>query len=178
MRIAVSGSPRVGKTTLVEALARRLPALDVRDEPYVEMVEEGHLFSQPPTAADYAEQLAYSIEALREAPADALFDRCPVDFLAYLLATSWGETVASDVLDRVGRAMGVVDLVVYVPVEDPDRVEVTPSDDPEESRGDVDAILRAILLDDRFDMIPDVVEVRGPVQARVETVLRRLSRRG
>lgn len=42
MRIAISGSHRVGKSTLVEALGDALVGYATVDEPYHQLVEQGH----------------------------------------------------------------------------------------------------------------------------------------
>lgn len=57
MRIAFSGAHRVGKSTLIEALAARLPGYRTYDEPYHLLEEEGHDFSDPPTPEDFERQL-------------------------------------------------------------------------------------------------------------------------
>src|SRR5215471_6706048 len=86
MRIAISGAHRTGKTTLVAALSELLPAYEVVDEPYRVLEEYGHEFSDPPSVEDFEQQLRTSIELVSAAPADALLDRCPLDFIAYLQA--------------------------------------------------------------------------------------------
>src|ERR1041384_2990821 len=85
MRIAFSGSHRVGKTTLVERVAERLPQYETVDEPYYLLEEDGYEAAEVPTIEDFEAQLVRSFAALGEPGRDVLFDRCPVDVLAYLL---------------------------------------------------------------------------------------------
>lgn len=83
MRIAVSGTHATGKSTLIAELAGDLPAYERVEEAYHALADEGHAFSAPPSAEDFAQCLERSLRDLRErTAADALFDRCPVDWLA------------------------------------------------------------------------------------------------
>jgi AAA domain len=49
MRIAISGSHRTGKSTLIAALAESLSKYTTVDEPYHLMEEDGYEFSHPPS---------------------------------------------------------------------------------------------------------------------------------
>jgi predicted ATPase len=171
MRIAVSGAHRTGKTTLIEELSRALPAYAVTDEPYHLFEEEGHEFSEMPSLEDFELQLDRSVECILDSEKDHLFDRCPADMLAYLIAhrDSDGYDVEA-CLPRVRSAIQRLDLVVFVPVEDPDRVTVS---DPEESelRRRVDEELRDIVVADRWDFGLEVIEVTGHSRERARQVL-------
>lgn len=172
MRLAVSGTHRVGKTTLGRALADLLPDHEFVDEPYHELVGEGHSFSHPPRTEDFEDQLKYSVAALDHGEENVIFDRCPVDLMAYLIAAegdaagvlhAWGE--------EVGRAMRSLDGVIFVPVEVPDLVGTGPDLDPTGDRAAVDEILRDLWLGDPLDLETRVVEVHGPPDARARAVL-------
>lgn len=171
MRIAVSGAHRTGKTTLIEELSRALPAYAVVDEPYYLLEEEGHEFAEMPSLEDFELQLERSIQCIADSEDDQLFDRCPADMLAYLVThhDSDGFDV-DDWIPRVRSAMRRLDLIVFVPIEDPDRVVVS---DPEESelRQRVDEELRDIVVDDRWDFGVDAIEVAGTPRQRAGQVL-------
>jgi hypothetical protein len=84
VRIAVSGTHRAGKSTLVGDLAEQLRGHRVVDEPYHLLEEEGFEFSDPPVLEDWVEQLRRSLEELEgDGSPDLLSDRCPLDLLAY-----------------------------------------------------------------------------------------------
>lgn len=57
MRIAISGSHRVGKTSLAEALAVALPGHELLPEPYHALEDEGHEFGEMPSLDDFTLQL-------------------------------------------------------------------------------------------------------------------------
>ena len=170
MRIAISGAHRTGKTTLVEELTRALPSYVTVDEPYYLLEEEGHAFAEMPSLEDFELQLERSIECIVESEKDTIFDRCPADLLAYLLTHDDADGInVEGWLSRVRRAMQQLDLIVFVPVEHPDRITV--SADERRLRRRVDEELRDIVLGDRWEFGVDAVEVAGPPHERVRQVL-------
>jgi thymidylate kinase len=176
MRIAISGSHRTGKSTLMAALVEFLPKYTTVDEPYHQMEEEGYRFSDPPSIDDFAAQMQRSIELMAEAGDDVLFDRCPIDFVAYMAVHEDADAVDLNAwLPQVRDAVGSLDLVIFVPVEGRDRIPGTVSDE-EESRRAVHEKLQEILVDDPFAFRMEFVEVEGTLQKRVQTVLEYLQR--
>ena len=97
MRIGVSGAHGTGKTTLVEALCTRLDGHVAIDEPSVMLEEAGYESELPPAPDDYRAQLEWSLSALSSAGPRVVFDRTPLDALAYLFLRlhTHGITVAS-----------------------------------------------------------------------------------
>jgi predicted ATPase len=171
MRIAVAGAHRTGKTTLVEELCRALPAYVAVDEPYYLLEEEGHEFAEMPCLEDFELQLERSIECIVESEEDRVFDRCPADILAYLITHRDSEAFDVDSwLPRVRSAMERLDLIVFVPVEDPDRIMVSEPDDAD-LRQRVDQELREIVLEDRWELGAEVLEVAGTSRGRLRQVL-------
>lgn len=169
MRIAFSGAHRTGKSTLLEAVAERLPGYTTVDEPYWLLAEEGHELSDPPTAEDHVAQLERSLALLAEAGPDTLLDRCPADFIAYLRAIG-ADDEADAWLDRARAATDALDLVVLVLIERPDRVVISASEEPG-LRRDVDEALQVLLLEDGLGTDVAVIDVHGSVDARVQQVL-------
>ena len=170
MRIAVSGSHRTGKTTLIEELARALPGYGTVDEPYYLLEEEGHEFAEMPSVEDFELQLERSIDCLAEAQENQLLDRCPADILAYLMThRDSDEFDVEPWLPRVRGAMQQLDLIIFVPIEHPDRIIVS-EPDRGRLRRRVDEELRAILFEDKWDFGVDAVEVTGTVRERARQV--------
>ena len=179
MRIAIAGAHRTGKTTLMEELGQCLPSYQQIEEPYHQLEEEGHEFGEMPALEDFELQLERSIDCILDCILDAdddqLFDRCPADIAAYLLTHhDAGDFDLEPWLARMRAAMQRLDLVVYVPIESPDRVHGAGSDDG--WRGRVDDEVREILLGDRWGFAVDVIEVAGSPRERAGQVLAHLGR--
>jgi predicted ATPase len=169
VRIAFSGTHRVGKTTLIDRVAEALPRYAVVAEPYELLEADGHEFADPPSAEDFEAQLERSIVELEEAVESALLDRCPADLLAYLRVA--GHDISTH-LERARDAMRLLDLVVIVPIEQPDRIAVSPQEHEEQRRA-VDEELCRLLLDE--DLAEEILIVHGDVAARRVQVLARVN---
>lgn len=183
MRIALSGTHRTGKSTLLDELARRLADYSIVDEPYHLLTEEGYVFSQPPSLEDFEAQLKRSLEELERGEANVLFDRCPFDFLAYLAVHEDGEHFALDRwLPRVRSAVESLDLIVFVPIEVPDRMVLGTFEEAGPDREAVDEELREMLWDDplelELELEPEleILEVVGDLASRARAVLERIQR--
>lgn len=171
MRIGVSGAHRTGKTTLIDELIYSLPTYNRVDEPYYLLEEEGHAFADAPCLEDFELQLERSIQSIAESEGNCIFDRCPSDILAYLI--SHDESEGFDLhrwLPRVRVAMQQLDLVVFVPIEDPDRVPLSESGHwPLRRR--VDEELHGIVLQDQWAFGVPVIDVAGSCDQRARQVL-------
>lgn len=86
MKIAITGAHRVGKTTLAEKLQESLAGYELLKEPYYELEELGLAFSETPDTDDFIAQLEHSIKQIAIDTDKMIFDRCPIDFLAYIHA--------------------------------------------------------------------------------------------
>lgn len=173
--MAFTGSHRVGKTTLVEAVAARLPGYVAFEEPYRVLEEDGHEFSDPPTLEDFERQLHQSITLITDAPARALLDRCPLDFVAYAQELEDDFDVEAW-LDTAREAMASLDLIVLTPIEAPDRIVVAAHED-RDLRARVDERLRTLVEDDPFGFGIETLTVAGPVERRVQQVLAAIAAR-
>jgi predicted ATPase len=177
MRIAFSGSHRVGKTTLVERVADALPGYATVDEPYHLLEADGYQFADQPSLDDFEAQLERSLAALDDDARDVLFDRCPADMLAYLLVHDDAARFdLDDWLEPVRDAMQTLDLVVFIPIEDTDRIALAPHDDAEH-RCAVHDKLCDLLLDDALGFDAEVLMVTGDLRERVDKVMARIRRR-
>lgn len=182
MRIAVSGTHGSGKTTLVEDFVAAHPEYAHVPEPFELLSERGVAFSDPPTVADYVEQLEHSIATLyeRETEADVIFERCPLDFIAYLSVL--GRRAGSEpfdvdsVLEDVADAIDTLDLAVFLPLPPGGAME---AEYPALQRA-VDRELRSILRDDGFSLFasgrPQLVTLIGTPIERLQALERAISR--
>jgi hypothetical protein len=118
MRIAVSGTHGVGKSTLIDEFLRLHSEFEHEPEPYEVMVEDyGEEFSDKPCVEDFLRQLEFNLERLGQHASDenVIYERCPLDFLAYLNALE--ANVREAMLKRISDAMQQLDLIVYLPLE-------------------------------------------------------------
>lgn len=176
MRIAISGSHLVGKSTLAEELGARLAGHLVVDEPYRLLEEEGYEFPDQPDVDDFVVQLRCSLRLLASSRHNVIFDRCPLDFLGYILALPGAR--AFDLqpwLTVIESRLATLDLLVFVPVTF--AADSIPPPPDNHFRLAVDGVLRDLLMADELGVCGDleVVEVTGPVGHRVNEVMRRIS---
>lgn len=178
MRVAISGTHASGKSTLVTELARHLPGYEVVEEPYYKLLGEGELFLGLPSLDDFEQLLGQSVAELEaERRPDVLFDRCPADYLGYLAAlTTVSPGSVGPWFNRVCDAIARLDLVVFVPIEHPDRIEG--QIEQRRLRKRVHEEIREILVDDAWGIGVPVVEVSGTVKQRVRQVLARMDAKG
>jgi hypothetical protein len=169
VRIALSGSHAVGKSTLIADLHHKLPAYKMVDEPYYELLDEGHIFADRPSVEDLLTQLERSIAQLTsDGAAGVLYDRCPADFLAYLSALKAHDSVGEWIAPATD-ALRTLDLIVFVPIEQPDRIADVAGADG--LRRNVDTHIRQMLLDDSFGFDWPVIQVHGSPETRARQVL-------
>ena len=172
MKIAVSGAHRVGKTTLIEKLGESLPGFECREEAYHEMEELGYDFSGIPTADDYLAQLEHSIQQITTTKNNLIFDRSPVDMLAYIQATNEFDNFDIQTwYQRVQDVMNEIDLLVFVPVEEPDLMGCPDSDLP-----DLRLQVNELLTEWIWDFDTNVIEVTGSQLTRRNQVIEHMSK--
>ena len=188
MRIAVSGSHSLGKSTVVDdwVAARR----DYRreEEPYLALGLHGPYeirFRDASTRLHNGIQLYYCISRVHRyatSEADVVFDRAPVDYLAYSQFTAdCGTTDIDDafvesMVPAVRESLDHLDILAFVP--ESKRWPVEMEDDgirpvDLEYRDGVDAIFKQIYREGRFAVMPSanpplLVELVGPRERRLE----------
>ena len=187
MRIAVSGAHGTGKSTLIAAFLDRCPHYAHEPEAFETLGDEIDLDGDEPTAEGLRLLLDHTASALEtHAPgASVIFERSPVDYLAYAAASrSWPPGAAAEFLDAalpvVRRGLGGLDLLVFLPVS-----ARGPSARPDESprfRKRVDRALGRALLDDEHDLFggpgaPRVVALPPDLEGRLSELVRLTSRR-
>lgn len=177
MRVGISGTHGTGKSTLAEALCARLPGHVVADEPYYLLEEQGYEFGFPPSLEDYRALLACSAMSMASPPLKrgAVFDRTPLDYLAYMAATG------ADPADEASAAALVpafasLDLLVITLIT-PETEQVLPTADMPGLRLEMNDALLELLYGDPLNAWSDipVLELRGPLDGRPDAVLAALN---
>ena len=163
MRIAVSGSHSTGKSSLIAAFLDRCPGYVHEPEAFetlgddVDLTEAGE-----PTPDALRALLQYTAASLeRHGPgACAVFERSPVDYLAYAEASRSGawkrekRRFRSEQVPVVRAALQRLDLIVLLPAGDGGPIQGRPGEDARYRRR-VDEWLRRILVDDEYDFFAD-----------------------
>ncbi|HSS22176.1 MAG TPA: ATP-binding protein [Pyrinomonadaceae bacterium] len=173
MRIAVSGTHCSGKSTLVNEFLTARPDFVYEPEPYSVLVEDyGEEFSAEPCVDDFLRQLEFNIERLRQRASGerVIFERCPLDFIAYILALRdlhreevEPQTIAN-ARELAMAALHCLDLIVFLPLDEANMIAVPADEDPK-LRKAVDRQLVAIFGDDEFEL--PSVEARGSTAQRL-----------
>jgi hypothetical protein len=179
MRVGISGAHGTGKTTLAQALGARLPGHVVADEPYYQLEGAGYEFGFPPSPEDYRALLDCSLRSLSAPllPPGVVFDRTPLDYLAYLAATGADPSEQADDVP-LRRACSSLDLLVITPIT-AETEQVLPAADLPALRSRVNEVLLELVYGDPLDVWGDVpvLELTGPLDGRLEAVLAALGRR-
>ena len=177
MRVGISGTHGTGKTTLAQALCVYLPGHVTADEPYYLLEEEGYEFAFPPSLEDYRALLARSVRSLGSPPLlhRVIFDRTPLDYLAYMAATG---ADPSDEVDAgaLRPALASLDLLVITPIT-PETKRVLPGAELPRLRAQMNDALLELVYDDPLNAWGDipVLELSGPLDARQGVVLAALN---
>ncbi|ROO86979.1 AAA domain-containing protein [Actinocorallia herbida] len=171
MRVGISGTHGTGKTTLAEGLCERLPRHVMAEEPYYLLEEEGYDFGFPPSLEDYRALLECSVRSLASPEDGIVFDRTPVDYLAYMAA------IGADPVNGVGgealrTALMSLDLLV-ITVITPETERTLPPPEMPALRSRMNEALLDLISADPFDVWADlpILELDGPLGTRPATVL-------
>jgi AAA domain len=171
MRVGISGTHGTGKTTLAGVLCARLPGHALADEPYYLLADEGYEFGFPPSHEDYRALLARSVRSLRAPLPAIVFDRTPLDYLAYLTA------IGADPADEAGAAVlqpafASLDLLV-ITVITAETEHVLPAAELPGLRSEMNDALAELVHDDPLNAWADipVLELDGPLDGRLGAVL-------
>jgi hypothetical protein len=114
--------------------------------------------------------------AARADDLDVIFDRCPVDFIAYLEVLGEAEggewMPTGKMLTGIERALAAIDLLVFLPLSKPDQI-ATRIELPR-LRSKVDTRLKTILRDDSLGLLRSsgarLLELRGSREDRLRNL--------
>lgn len=179
MRIAISGTHCCGKSTLIDEFLNLYPNFTHEPEAYEALQDEhGETFPANPGAEDYYRQLEYCVGRLKQYISGdcVIFERCPADYLAYMLALAdlgldpTAQLMSENSINIARRGMQELDTVAFLRPDD--RLYELPDEEDLKLRSTVDTKLEAILLDDEFDLLannhPLILEVSGTTTQRLQ----------
>jgi hypothetical protein len=182
MRIAISGTHFMGKSTLIEDFIKRHPNYKCEIEPYYKLQDEKTMeLSLEPSLDSLLEQLNYSIGQLNELAKEQniIFDRCPVDFLAYAMCEldqdfiDINDSEISERFSDMKAALNNLDLIVFLPITKENSIEYT--EENPAYRKAADKCFKKIYRDDICDIFPRyghprIIEIAGDRMARLKKV--------
>ena len=187
MRIAISGSHSLGKSTLVWDWIKRHPQYTREEEPFRALDGEMYdiRFRQESNRLHNGIQMYYNasrVNLYSSINDCVIFDRAPVDYIAYSQYTADKKTTDIDdafvdaMVPRVKETLQRLDLVVFIPMTNRWPVEmeddgIRPVDLP--YRAEVDAIFKQIYRDERFLVMPNknrpkLIELWGSREQRLD----------
>ena len=188
MRIAISGSHSLGKSTVVNDWVAKHPGFTREEEPYRALSLHGPyeiLFRDQSTKLHNGIQLYYNISRVHRYCAssdDVIFDRAPVDYIAYSQYTAnqgssdIDDACVESMIPAVRESLDRLDILAFVPKSQVGPVEmqadgIRPID--HEYRDEVDAIFKQIYREGRFGVMPHknsphYVELFGARQQRLD----------
>lgn len=180
MRIAVSGTHFMGKSTLIEDFIEKHPEYKTETEPYYKLQDEKTMeLALEPSLDSLLEQLDYSIAQLNanaKTP-NIIFDRCPIDFIAYAMCITDEESIDindSEISERfpdVKAALNHLDLIVFLPIAKENAITYT--EENPAYRKAADTCFKKIYRDDICDVFPryghpKIIEIWGDRTVRIK----------
>jgi hypothetical protein len=162
VRVAVSGSHSVGKSTLIAGFLSLYPDYAHEPEAFEVLADDIELTrSGAPTPDGLLRLLSYTVAAVQShaALARVMFERSPIDYLAYAAASgrAWQPGEARAFLRAqkpvVRTSIRQLDLIAYLPLSTTEAVRRRGED--KRFRRRVDAWLRRALLDDEYELFAD-----------------------
>lgn len=180
MRIAVSGTHFIGKSTLIEDFIKQHSTYKTEVEPYYKLQNQKTMErSLEPTTDSLLEQLECSINQLQEYAniKDVIFDRCPIDFLAYAMCTlerdhiDINDSEFQEKFSDVKSALNNLDLIVFLPITRENSIEYI-EENPAYRKAS-DKCFKKMYRDDVCDVFPrynhpKVVEIAGDRITRIK----------
>ena len=190
MRVAISGSHSTGKSTLIAGFVAKSPAYLCEPEAYEVLADDIALTeSEGPDFDGLAALLEYTIRVLakHKRGASVIFERSPVDYLAYAAATRSVEASERAHFLRlhvptVRASIHNLDMIVLLPVSSRGPISSRPGED-EGFRNRVDDELRSALIDDDYDLFegsgtPSVLELPPYPDLALAELVRRVELAG
>jgi hypothetical protein len=174
MTIAISGTHCSGKSTLIDDFVAAHRDYVYEPEPY-EWLDDAHV---EPNVDDFSRQLEISVERLLQYPpgSNVIFERSPLDFIAYVLALVDLGRAARDcawidaLVERAAVGIAQIDLLVILPLN---GIIAPESEDPE-LREAMNERLLELVATDEYSLLggerPRVIEIQGTRTARLRAL--------
>lgn len=185
MRIAVTGTNGIGKSTLIKCLTDNwecysLPETSYRDsvtDRYTTVMEEAR-------QQDILDSMLHQLKCYGKDD-NVVFDRCPIDNLVYSLHGNVKGTISDEFITKcsktVKESLKMIDLIFFIPITSQDNIDIASNN---KGKGDLDATY-VTEIDNLFKSVyrqwenkespfvdyedkPHVIEVFGTPEQRLE----------
>lgn len=180
MRIAVSGTHFMGKSTLIRDFIKAHPEYRSEIEPYDQLQETNEMeLALEPSLDSLLEEVDYSIAQINLCANEpnVIFDRCPVDFIAYAMCIADRDSIDisdSEIAERfpnIKEALNLLDLIVFLPITKEHPIEYT--EENPMYRKKADKYFKQLYRDEICDIFPKynhprIVELWGDRFSRVK----------
>ena len=186
MRIAVSGTHSVGKSTFVWDFIKTHPEYKREEEPYRALRDIYPIkFGKDATNFCNGIQLYYNLNRVKQyhsATDNVIFDRCPIDYIAYSMyasrykKTDMTEKFITSLIEPIIESMSFLDAIIFISVNEKHPVLIEDDGirliDPS-YRSEVDHDLKEIYFNQLFDVMPRknsprLIELWGSREERVK----------
>jgi len=182
MRIAVSGTHYMGKSTLIDDFIKQHPEYSKEVEAYYAIQDNIDMESAlEPTFESLIEQLDYNIEKIEQYSAEdnIIFDRCPIDYIAYAMciaeqdAVNIQDTEVADKFTEIKRALNNLDFIFFLPITKKHLIEYTEENPAYRTKADF--FFKSIYRDDMLDIFPSynhpkIIEIYGFPSERIKKI--------
>lgn len=188
MRIAVSGTHSVGKSTFVWDFIKAHPEYIREEEPYRALRDNYNIkFGKDSTRFCNGIQLYQNLSRVKQYPlksSHVIFDRSPVDYLAYSLYTAHYHQTDLDMafveslIDPIKEGLEFIDVVIFVSINTKHLVNIEDDGirpvDPS-YRTEVDNIFKKIYFEDLYKIMPKknapkLIELWGTREERIQKI--------
>ena len=189
MRIAISGTANIGKTTLIQDFLKTWPNYKTPSQTYREALKAGNYpHSKKCTKDGQWAILNHMIDEMQKYTSKdhVIFDRCPLDNLIYSLwsnsknATDVDDEFVNKCINVVRESMKFLDIIFFIPITKASQVKIEENGmreiDPEYI-SEIDNLFKAIirhythgLTVDKFfpkDDSPGIIEIYGNREERI-----------
>ncbi|WP_131782882.1 AAA family ATPase [Legionella gresilensis] len=190
MRIAVSGSHSLGKSTFVQDFIDAHPNYQLETEPYRALRDNYNIkFGKDSTRFCNGIQFYYNLSRVKQyqnASCNVIFDRCPIDYIAYSLYTEKYKQTDLDMkfieslIAPTREALKYIDLLIFISINDKHLVDI--EDDgirpiDVSYRAEVDNFFKQIYFEQKYQVMPVkkapyFIELWGDRKERLEKVAR------
>lgn len=181
MRIAISGTHCIGKSTLINDFIQSHPEYSHESEAYYRLQEDYAVeFPAQPTLECMLTQMDYSVEHLNQCAqmTNHIFDRCPVDFIAYAMhiikkdRLDINDNEISEKFPTIKMALKNLDLIVFLPITKQHPISDIGDEDPGYRKA-VDRCFKMLYRDEICDIFssyqqPKIIELWGNRQTRIK----------